>query len=211
MFALFYTFLVGMLVSFLGQIPLGNMNMVATTLSVEEGWKTAWRFGLGVAIIEIIYLRIALTGMDWVAAHKTIFTVLAWITVVLFLVLGVITVIKAGKQSGNKKGAVIDNNLNRFVMGMSLSAVNPVQIPFWFTWSLSLIKTGVLQTTNASYNFFTVGAGLGTHAGLAIYIHGGKWAINKMGAKNRTLNYVMGAVFILAALIQLYKIIVSPW
>lgn len=207
MFEFIKIFFVGLLVSFLGSIPLGNMNMIATTISVQEGFKNAWKYGVGIAIIEIIYLRVALTGMDWVATHKVVFTVLSWITVTLFLVLGVITLIRARKEKESKKGALIDNKVDRFFLGVSLSALNPVQIPFWFTWSISLVKTGVLQTTNANYNFFTIGAGCGTLAGIALYIHGGKWVIKKLGANNRTLNYIMGLVFIVAALIQLYKII----
>jgi threonine/homoserine/homoserine lactone efflux protein len=206
-----YIFFVGLTISFLGSIPLGNMNMIATTISVQEGHKRAWKYGLGIAIIEIVYLRLSLQGMDWVSRNKLVFTILGWVTVALFLVLGVLTLIKASKSEEQKKSVLVDNNVNRFFLGLTLSAVNPIQIPFWFTWSISLIKTGILHPSNANYNFFTIGAGVGTLTGVALYIHAGKWAVNKMGANNKALNKVMGVVFIVTALIQLYKIIFSPW
>lgn len=209
--ALFQSFLVGLFVSFLGQLPMGNMNMIATQLSVQEGIRNAWRFGLGVAIIEILYLRIALSGMDWVVEHAILFQVLAWGTVIFFLVLGVVTLVAASRQQTTSKGVMLENKVNRFLLGVSLSAINPLQIPFWFTWTITLFNNGLLQAGYGHYNWFTIGAGLGTLSGIAVYIHGGKWALQKMGTKNKTLNYVLGAIFILAALIQLYRNLDSPW
>lgn len=101
--------------------------------------------------------------------------------------------------------------MDRFLLGLSISAVNPVQIPFWFTWSLYLINGKLLPPNQASYNFFTAGAGAGTLAGLAVYIYGGKWAIQKMKANNKSLNKFMGIIFILVALFQLYKMVYVPW
>lgn len=205
MIAFLKVFLVGLAVSFLGQLPMGNMNMVATQLSVQEGLKFAWRFGLGVAIIEIVYLRIALSGMDWVVAHATLFNVLTWGTVIFFLVLGVVTIVAASRQQASSKGFIVANKVNRFLLGVSLSAINPLQIPFWFTWTLTLFNNGLLLPGYGYYNWFTIGAGLGTLTGIGVYIHGGKWAVKKFGANNKTLNYILGIIFILAAIIQLYR------
>lgn len=198
-------------ISFLGQIVLSNMNMSATQLSVQEGYKKAWQFGVGVAIVEIIYLRLALTGMSWVTQYKFIFKILGWVTVFVFLILGILAFISAYKQVTEKKGLLINNNLNRFILGATISALNPVQIPFWFLWSTQLIQNNILQTNFHQFNFFCIGAGLGTMAGIGVYIHGGNWAINKMKTSNKTLNLIMGIVFFITALIQLYRMIYKPW
>ena len=63
----------GFLVSFLGQLPLGNMSFTATQVGLQEGFKKAWQFAIGVAIIEMVYLRFALIGMDWVVMHRNVF------------------------------------------------------------------------------------------------------------------------------------------
>ncbi len=60
--------LVGFGISLLGQLPLGNMNLAATQMGVQESYKNAWLYGLGIAIIEMIYLRISLTGMNWITS-----------------------------------------------------------------------------------------------------------------------------------------------
>jgi threonine/homoserine/homoserine lactone efflux protein len=200
-------FLAALAISFLGQLPFGNMNLTATQLAVQEGLKNAWKYSIGIVIIELIYLRLALTAMDWIVTNKIVFTVMGWVTVALFLALGVLSLVMAKKQTPDKKGLLLNNKFDRFVLGVSVSAINPAQIPFWFIWSTSLINSGMLQTTTSHFNFFTAGAGIGSIAGLAVYIYGGKWLITKMKASNKQLNIFMGVVFILAALLQLYNML----
>ena len=201
----------GMLVSFLGQLPLGNVNIAATQLNVQESPKNAWKFAAGLVVIEIIYLRLALTGINWIITNKLLFVILGWATVALFMILGIASFIAARKQTEDKKALMLNNKLDRFLLGLSISAVNPVQIPFWITWSLYLINAKMLHPIAVEYNYFTIGAGVGTLGGLAVYIYGGKWAIKKIKANNKSLNKFMGLVFIIVAILQLYKMIYMPW
>lgn len=194
-------------VSFLGQLPLGNLNVAATQIGVEESIKKAWIFSIGVALVEVIYLRIALNSSGWILRNKTMFTYLSWATVILFFVLGLLSIRKALKQSEpEKKGLLIDNKVHRFLLGMMLSAINPMQIPFWFFWGTYFISNGTVKPGMLNFNLFTIGACAGTITGQAIYIHGGRWLIKKLQASHKILNIIMGAVFIISAAIQLYKI-----
>src|SRR5215204_3077847 len=197
----------GFIISFLGQLPLGNMNLTATQLSVQESYRNAWKYGLGIVSIEIIYLRLALTGMDWVVEHKQLFAIMGWLTVIVFIVLGVLAFVMARKQTSAKKGLLLNNNMNRFFLGVVVSGINPAQIPFWFLWSTQLLNSKLLLPTTSQFNLFTAGAGLGSLAGLAVYIHGGKWLITKLKTSNKGLNIFMGIVFILAGLFQLYNML----
>ena len=203
--------LLGFLVSFLGQLPLGNMSFTSTQICLQEGFKKAWQFAIGVALIEMVYLRFALTGMDWVTQHRTWFLALGWVTVVLFLVLGVMAFFTAKNQTADKKSLVLNNKLHRFILGLMMSALNPVQIPFWFLWTTTLFQMGLLPIQPIAFNVFTLGAGLGTIGGLAVYIHGGNWLVTKLNASNKTLNKIMGIIFILTALLQLWRILFKPF
>ncbi len=203
--------LLGFTVSFLGQLPLGNMSFTSTQIGLQEGFKKAWEFAIGVAIVEMIYLRFALTGMDWVTQHRNWFLTLGWLTAVLFLVLGIMAFVTAKKQQGESKSLVLKNKLHRFLLGLMMSALNPVQIPFWFLWTTTLFQMGLLPSSTIAFNLFTIGAGTGTIAGLAVYIHGGNWLVNKLNTSNKTLNQIMGIIFILTALLQLWRIIYKPF
>jgi len=199
--------LLGWLLSFLGQLPLGTMSITATQISVQENFRNAWKYALGVAIIEIIYLRLVLSGVDWIIQHRIFFTILGWLTVVVFLVLGIISFVTAGKQTENKKALLLNNKLDRFLLGVSMSTLNPAQIPFWFIWSSYFMDIHLLKSDFAEFNLFTIGAGLGTVSGLALYMYGGNWLITKMNTSNRSLNKIMGIIFMIAALAQLYRMI----
>ena len=207
MLHLVYVLLLGFIISFLGQLPLGNMNLTATQLSVQENLRNAWKYGLGIVLVEIIYLRLALTGMDWVVEHKQLFAIMGWLAVIVFIALGVLAFIMARKQTSSKKGLLLNNKMDRFLLGVVVSGVNPAQIPFWFLWSTQLLDSKLLMPTTGQCNLFTAGAGLGSLAGLALYIHGGKWLITKLKTSNKGLNIFMGIVFILAGLFQLYNML----
>lgn len=206
-----YILFMGFLVSFLGQLPLGNMSFTSTQIAIQEGIRSAWKYAAGVAIVEMFYLRIALTGMDWVVQHRVLFIILGWLTVLMFLLLGVMAFMTARKQDAKKKALLLNNKLDRFVLGVTMSALNPIQIPFWFLWSSTLVQNKVLPIETIPFNLFTAGAGAGTLAGLAVYIHGGNWLVAKMNTSNKTLNKIMGVVFLITALIQLYRMLYKPW
>jgi threonine/homoserine/homoserine lactone efflux protein len=206
-----YILFIGFIVSFLGQLPLGNMSFTSTQICIQEGAKKAWQFALGVAIVEMVYLRFALTGMDWLVKHRTWFIVLGWLTVAMFLVLGILAFHTANKQKGEKKALLLNNKLNRFILGLMMSALNPVQIPFWFLWTSTFIQTKVLPVEMFAFDLFTIGAGAGTLTGLAVYIHGGNWLVSKMNTSNKTLNKIMGVIFMITALIQLWRMLFKPF
>jgi threonine/homoserine/homoserine lactone efflux protein len=202
----------GFSISFLGQLPLGNLNVLATQISVEESFKNAWLFSIAGAIIEVIYLRLALNSSQWIMHNKMLFNYVSWFTVILFYTLGFLSIRKAVKQNEPKsKGFLINNNINRFLLGIMLSAVNPMQIPFWFFWGTYFIQIGTVKPTAIDFNLFTIGAGLGTLSGQSIYIHGGNWLIRKLKASHKILNIIMGAVFIISASVQVYKIFFESW
>ena len=202
----------GFMVSFLGQLPLGNLNIAATQISVEENFRNAWLFSIAGAMVEVVYLRLALSSSEWLMHNKMLFNTISWFTVALFFILGFLSIRKAIKEKEpKKKGLLIDNNINRFLLGLMLSVVNPMQIPFWFFWGTYFIHNGTVQPNASDFNLFTVGACIGTLAGQAIYIHGGNWLIRKLHASHRFLNILMGAVFIISASVQVYKIFFESW
>lgn len=203
----FFVFLYGWGVSFLGQLPLGTMSITSTQIAVQENFRNAWKYAIGVAIVEIIYLRLTLSGVDWIMQHKTLFLVLGWITVAVFLALGIFSFIAARRHTGPRKALLLNNTINRFFLGLSMSALNPAQIPFWFIWSTYLLDNKVLHSSFTEYNVFTMGCGTGTIAGLALYMYGGNWLITKMGTSTRTLNTIMGIIFIIAASAQFYRMV----
>ena len=69
-------FFTGMLVSFLGSLPLGTLNVAAMQISVSDGIRAAILFSLGSILAEIIYVRLSLVAMDWVRKQEKILKIL---------------------------------------------------------------------------------------------------------------------------------------
>jgi threonine/homoserine/homoserine lactone efflux protein len=197
----------GFILSFLGQLPLGTMSMTATQIAVQENFRNAWKYSFGVALIEMAYLRIVLSGMQWIVGHQGLLNIFNWITVVLFGVFGLLSFREAQRQGSEKKALLLNYPLDRFLLGVSMSALNPVQIPFWFVWSGYFLNQGWLEPSFSIFNIFTLGAALGTIGGLMVYMYGGNLLVTKMKTSNRTLNKIMGGIFIIAALAQLSRLL----
>ena len=207
MFSLVKVFFTGMLISFLGSLPLGSLNVAAMQVAVEENVRNAVKFALGVALVEIIYVRVSLKGMDWVVANQRLFHILEWATVVLFLVLAVSSFLTARKTTTAKKNILLNNKMNRFWLGFTMSAINPVQIPFWFLWSTYLLSNKILLPSQSQFNVYTAGIGIGTLMGFAVFIYGGRWMVQKLNAGKRAINLFVAVVFLVSAFIQLYRIL----
>ncbi len=198
----------GMMVSFLGSLPLGTLNVLAMKISVEEGIKYAIYFSCGSLLTEMIYVRISLVGINWIRKQKKLFQWLEWITFFIVVALAVGSFLTAMKH--HHSGQPVESNLpdmHRFLLGISLSAISPMQIPFWFGWSTVLFTKKILKPDNAHYNLYILGIGLGTLMGNCVFIFGGKWLVEKMNANQNILNYVIGGIFALTAIIQLIKIL----
>ncbi|MGB3006195.1 MAG: LysE family transporter [Chitinophagaceae bacterium] len=196
----------GMLVSFIGSLPLGTLNIAAMQISVSNGITAAILFSAGSLLVEIIYVRISLVAMDWIRKQERILKALEWVTLVIVLALA-LSSFYAALHPHVKKNIVLDSPLPKFVLGLVMSAVNPVQIPFWFGWSTVLFSKKVLLPRQDHYNFYIIGIGIGTFIGNCIFIFGGLIIANKINNNQDVLNWVIGGIFTVTALIQLWKII----
>src|ERR1700710_929898 len=116
MFEIVRIFFTGLVISLLGALPLGTLNVTAMQISVQENSRNAVKYALGAALVEIIYVRISLKGMNWVVSHQTLFYIMEWITVLLFVVLAITSFITA-KKSRDQKNILLNNKVNRFYLG----------------------------------------------------------------------------------------------
>ncbi|HKB43359.1 MAG TPA: LysE family transporter, partial [Chitinophagaceae bacterium] len=154
----------GMVISFLGSLPLGALNLFTTYISVANGTGAAILFALGCTLSEIIFVRLALIAMSWLNERQKLFRILEYITVVIILVLAVFSFIAAIKRTGFSS-AMPANIGHPFWSGMLLSAIDPMKIPFWFLWSTFLMGNKILIPQNNYFNFYTVGIGFGSLSG----------------------------------------------
>ncbi len=198
------------MISFLGSLPLGTLNVAAMQIGIAEGFKNALLFSFGSLLVEMIYVRLSLVGISWIQKQGRLMKIMEWITLAIIVALAIgsfYAALHTAPEEGKHVNFWDEININRFLLGAFMCAINPVQIPFWFGWSTVLFTKKVLQPVNSQYNSYITGIGLGTLLGNCIFIFGGKWLIQRISNSEQYLNWVIGGIFALTAIIQLWKIL----
>jgi threonine/homoserine/homoserine lactone efflux protein len=199
-------FITGMMISFLGTLPLGTLNIAAMQISVSDGVRPAINFVIGVLIVEMIYVRISLVAMKWIIKNKRLFRWLEWISILIVLALAVSSFIAAADPVVHKN-VLLSGTIHRFWLGMAMSALNPVQIPFWFGWSTVLFSKNVLQHRQSHFNTYILGIGTGTFIGNLVFVFGGRVIVDALNANQKMLNWIIGGIFLVTAVILMIKVI----
>ena len=194
----------GLIISFLGSLPLGALNLFTTYISVSKGVNAALAFSLGCILSEIIFVRLAVISMNWISQRKKLFKVLEWITIVIILALAVFSFNAAIRKTGFTS-AMPANIKHPFWSGVLLSAIDPMKIPFWFLWSTFLMANKILIPQSRYFNFYVVGIGLGSLFGFLIFIYGGNYLIGAIKTHQDIINWAIGGILLITAIIQIYR------
>src|SRR6476619_550143 len=161
---------------------------------------------LGSLLVEMIYVRLSLVGMDWISKQEKIFKILEWVTLAIVVALA-ISSFHAALHPKTGKNIILSSTLPRFVLGATMCAVNPVQIPFWFGWSTVLFTKKVLLPKNSHYNLYIIGIGIGTFIGNCVFIFVGQLIAEKLRSNQNILNWVIGGILSITAVIQVWRIV----
>jgi threonine/homoserine/homoserine lactone efflux protein len=205
---LFRIFITGMFISFLGSLPLGTLNVAAMQIAIYKGIAAGLWFSSGSLTVEIVYVRLSLVAMDWVRKQRRLFRILEWVTLGIIVLLAISSFRAAAHTSVHSVPAApayLDNTLHPYLLGLLMSAVNPVQIPFWFGWSTVLFTKKILLPRNDHYNIYIAGIGLGTLFGNFVFVFGGHAIAGSISGNQHILNWIIGGIFTITALIQMYK------
>jgi threonine/homoserine/homoserine lactone efflux protein len=197
----FKAILSGLLISFLGTLPLGTLNLTALQLSAVEGIDPALQFSIGALLVEMCYVRITLVAADWMRKQEKWLLYLDRIGFVLILLLALSNFYLALADSpvevtsSSVKGS-------RFLMGMAMSAFNPIQFPFWMGWTIFLFSRKWLESAESIYWAYILAIGIGTFLGNGVFIWGGRLLTGSALDKGPGLNVSIGLAFLVAAALQ---------
>lgn len=196
----------GMFISFLGALPMGTLNISAMQISITDGVRPALYFSIGALLVEVIYVRGTLVAMGWFRKHKKLLVAMEWATLFIVLILAVSSFYTAINPSV-KSNPILSNAVHRFWLGAGMSAINPLQIPFWFGWSAVLTTKGLLKREKNHYVPYVAGIGLGTFTGQCIFIFGGKWLVESLNTRQDIIQWIIGGIFLITAVIQWLKMV----
>ena len=194
--------LVGFLVSFVGSIPLGYLNVIGYEIYSKKGLTNTIQYLIGVVIVEavviyatLLFAKVLTQQVKWMKRIE-IFTILFLLVLASSFFFG---------QSDATSSSVYTYYLP-IVTGIILSSLNFIQIPFWTGWNLYLINNKYINIELSNKFFYLLGTVLGTFLGMLSLILAVNYFANKSSFLNsNTISKVFPVLFFALALFQIIK------
>src|SRR5262249_43377765 len=79
----------GFLISFLGSLPLGTMNVTSAQISIDKGTGPAIWFAFGSMMVELIYVRLLIELVQAMFKKKHVLLFFEWVSSLLILILAI--------------------------------------------------------------------------------------------------------------------------
>jgi threonine/homoserine/homoserine lactone efflux protein len=194
-------FLVGIIISFIGSIPPGTLNLAVLQLGMEQKVKTALRFALAVSIIEYPYAWIGVVFEDWVTSSPLIVDNFQLITAIVMTVIGAFSIWSARKPSEFS----VRFNESGFRRGIILSILNPMAIPFWVAYTAFLKSQGWIDlSTPWLVHSYVLGTAVGVMILLIIFAFLAKRLAHYV-KDNRIVKMVPGVTLLVLGLYAFVK------
>ena len=205
---LFYLPLVlGFFIAFLAVIPPGLINMTAAKISLQEGKSEAISFALGASVIIFFQTFIAVLFARFISNHQEIVSTLQEIGIFIFSLLSVYFFWIAKKPKKIKTDSRVKGKSNRFFLGMLLSTLNLLPIPFYVFASMTLAASGYFSFDKIPVAEFVIGVMIGSFTVFYIYIVAFKKIENKTEFLMRNINTIIGSVTTFMAVLTLFKLL----
>ena len=197
----------GFLIAFLAVIPPGLINMTAAKISTQDGKNEALSFAFGAAIIIFFQTFTAVLFARFINNHQEIVATLQEIGIFVFSLLSVYFFFIAEKPKKIKTNREVKGKSNRFFLGMLLSTLNLLPIPFYVFASMSLQASGYFSFDKIPVSCFVSGVVLGSFTVFYTYIVAFKKIEKKTEFLMKNINTIIGSVTTFMAVVTLFKLL----
>ena len=187
----------GLLISFLGALPLGSLNITVFDISATQSIENALLFAFAAIFIELVYVRLTLWGSNKIVLEGKWVYIVFSLAITLLLYLGIsslLTATQVGELSLTK--SALPKITSPILLGLLLSALNPLQIPFWFTWNKVLESKEILEHKTISFISYMFGIGTGTLISMLIFIYAGKLIVDSYSKYAQWSNFLLGLLYV---------------
>ncbi len=197
---------VGFLVSFIGSLPLGYLNVVGFHLFQNLGREQLIMYLLGVALVEMLVIYVSLIFAHRLSLNKKLLNYIEVFSSIFMLILAGYFAYEASIQKAGPPDYIDTlDDYHPFTSGLMLSGLNFMQIPFWVGWSLYLINGNYIRSTGNFKYFFVFGAAIGTFGGMYCFV----MLLNKVTEESTTYSpkivaWAIPLIFFMMAIFAIY-------
>ncbi len=198
----------GLIISIIGIIPPGLINLTAAKISLKDGKIRALMFVLGALIVIFFQTLVALIFARYIDSHQEISLLLREIGFVIFSLLTIYFFFIAKKPTNSIQNDIkIKSKKSRLFLGMFISAINFFPIPFYVFMSVTLASFGYFNFDENSIYKFATGVVLGSFVVFYGYITYFKNLDSKTSFISKNINSIIGSITGFVALMSLIYIV----
>jgi len=188
---------IGFLVSFIGSIPLGYLNVIGYEIYNQQGLILTCFYLLGVILIEFFVIYFTLVFAYKLSKKHKLTRYIEGFSVVFMFVLAYVFFEHASKNSGQGNEFSHFGHWGTFTSGVFLSAINFMQIPFWAGWNLYLLNQKHIEISGNRKYLYLLGTITGTFCGmLALILSLHYFAANVEFLSKYLMRFIIPLVFL---------------
>lgn len=196
------TFLLAALISLVGFLLPGMINMTIVKVALEQSRKNALKFTFGSICIIGVHVSIAVFFSQYLSENPQLLKYITYIGVAVFLILSIVFYMQART---NKTYGGLTNGT--FLAGVKMTTMNMLAIPFFLAFSTGMQASGYVKNQMPDNAFFVMGAIFGSFAIFLVYMFLADYIQRRAVFIARNINYILSGLFLLLAVTTIIKTI----
>ena len=198
---------VGFVVSFVGSIPLGYLNIVGFEIYSKFGMNSLIFFLFGIMAVEVFVIYYSLIFANQLVNNKKLMKAIEIFAIFFLLILAYSFYSHSNESQKDSDYLKEYVTYSPFLIGVFLNSLNFLQVPFWTGWNLYLINSNYITVEKKLKYFYVVGTLIGIFLGMLGLI----LALNSISQNSGSITkYVMPVIiplfFVGLAVLQVYKV-----
>lgn len=166
----FKNIIVGFIVSFVGSLPLGYLNIIGVEVFSQLGMDSLVYYLLGVIVSEAVVIYFTVIFSNQLAENKKLMKSIDFFAVFFLLLLAYLFYANSDQTNENHNYLSGYVQYSPFLIGMVLCSLNFLQIPFWMAWNLYLMNAKYIILSKKLKFHYIFGTLVGTFWGMLTVI-----------------------------------------
>jgi len=155
------TLIVAFIVSYIGSIPPGSINVSVMQLSILKKHRAAIFFALAASSVEFIYAGVTVRFHIFLNTHPLISDYFKIVTSIVLIALGLWNILSKKTSSSIGTHTKLTGR-HGFLRGLVLGILNPMTIPFWLAITTYLENDGLIDVLAFGFWAYLTGLSMGT-------------------------------------------------
>lgn len=196
----------GFLISFLGSLPPGTVNIILVEMAGADGLYAAAAFALGGVLAELICVKVCLMIMRRAMQFGVVTRSIRWLSLILLASLAISYFILSFRDAPTAEPSTLFSRAGSpFFVGFFMMVINPVQLPFWLGWTTIAVDRKALNVHSNDELFYLSGIALGSLLACALFIFIGRLISLFLVSHQTPIRFILAVTFTMMVLLQARK------